>query len=220
MALPSNASIAYKKLKQRILNNHYAVGATISVQDVEALLSMSRTPIRDALIRLEEERLIELVPRHGFRVLPVSVSEMIETYRIVTALEMLAIELLMERKPSADELNTLEGTVTGLEDALRAGNLDAWAKSDEAFHASLLTLSGNARLVETVKQFQDQTQRVRQITLHLRSTPSISTRNHRDVIVAIRSGDSQRACALHHAQRLRSGRELTKILQKLNIQQI
>ena len=193
------------------------VGSAVSMQALEAVLKISRTPIRDALIRLEEERLVELVPHHGFRVLPIAVAEMQEIHQIVSALEVLAIELLIQHGVAPEALDELEASVIGLEHALQSGDRSAWARSDESFHTKLIALSASARLVETVRQFQDQTRRVREITLHLRSSPALSTQRHRDLLSAIRDGDAARACALHQAQRLRSRRELMEILGTLNI---
>ena len=213
----TNASLAYQEIKQRILDNTYMVGSAISVQALEALLKISRTPIRDALIRLEEERLVELVPHHGFRVVPIAAGEMQEIHQIVSALEVLAIELLIQHGITPEALDELEASVIGLEHALQSDDRPAWARSDGLFHAKLIALSGSERLAEMVRQFQEQTRRVREITLHLRSAPSLSTQSHRDLLSAIRDGDVARACALHHAQRLRSRRELAEVLGKLNI---
>lgn len=216
----TNASRAYQEIKQRILDNTYMAGSSVSIQALEDFLNISRTPIRDALIRLEKERLVELVPHHGFRVLPIAVSEMHEIYQIVSALEVLAVELLMQHGISPEELDELDTSVVALEQALQSDDRSAWAQSDELFHAKLIALSGNARLVETVRQFQEQTQRVREITLRLRPKPDESTQAHRDLISAIRNGDVAGACALHRAQRLRSRGELEEILGTLNVRHL
>jgi DNA-binding GntR family transcriptional regulator len=216
----TGASRAYQEIKQRILDNTYMVGSSVSIQLLEDLLNISRTPIRDALIRLEKERLVELVPHHGFRVLPIAVSEMHEIYQILSTLEVLAVELLMQRQISPEELDELDASVSALEQALQSDDRSAWARSDELFHAKLIALSGNSRLVEIVRQFREQTQRVREITLRLRSEPVASTKAHRDLISAIRDGDVARACSLHQAQRLRSRGELEDVLGTLNIRHL
>jgi DNA-binding GntR family transcriptional regulator len=216
----TGASRAYQEIKQRILDNTYGAGSSVSVQALEDLLNISRTPIRDALIRLEKERLVELVPHHGFRVLPIAVSEMHEIYQIVSALEVLAIELLIENEISPEDLGELNAVVVALEQALQTDDRQAWARSDELFHAKLIALSGNTRLIETVRQFREQTQRVREITLRLRQKPVHSTQAHRDLISAIQDGDVGRARALHHAQRQRSRRELEDVLGMLNIRHL
>ncbi len=219
-ASSTNALTAYHEIKRRILSNQYLAGSPVSVQETAELLQMSRTPIKTALIRLAEERLVDLIPRHGFRVLPISATETTDIYRIITALELLAIELVIERQPSPQDLASLESAVSGMEQALAADDLAAWADFDEGFHASLIRLSANSRLIDTIMQFKEQAHRVRQITLRLRPEPVESTRNHRALLTAILDGDAAKACALHREQRLRSCRELTKILQQLDIRHL
>jgi DNA-binding GntR family transcriptional regulator len=219
-SVSTNALTAYHQIKRRILGNEYVVGSPVSVQEIAELLKMSRTPIKNALIRLAEERLVELIPRHGFRVLPISATETTEIYRIVIALELLAIELAIERGPARDELAGIEYAISGMEQALAADNLAAWAEFDEGFHVSLIRLSANARLIETITQFKEQTRRVRQITLRLRARPVVSTKNHRELLTAIIERNAEKACKMHREQRLRSCRELTKILQELDIRHL
>ena len=219
-SVSTNSLTAYHEIKRRILGNRYVVGSAVSVQETADLLKMSRTPIKNALIRLAEERLVELIPRHGFRVLPISPTETTEIYRIVTALELLAIELVIERGPASSELAAIDCAVGGMEQALVANDLAAWADFDEAFHASLIRLSANARLIETVTQFKEQTRRVRQITLRLRPRPVVSTRNHRELLTAIVARDVEKARTLDREQRLRSCQELTNILQQLDIRHL
>lgn len=219
-SLQNNAVVAYHEIKRRIMDNVYTIGSAISMQETADLLRMSRTPIRDALIRLEKERLVRFVPRHGFQVLPISAHDTAEIYRILASLELLAIEQLIESNHAPETLAELDIAVVGLEHALATGDLDAWARFDAIFHETLIALSGNQRLAEQVRQFQDQTRRARRITLRLRTSPEVSTRNHRDLVEAIKAGDASRACEIHKAQRLRSGRELTGILQSLDIRHL
>ena len=112
-------------------------------QEVALALGMSRTPVREALMRLQNEGLVEVIPRHGMRVLPVSPNDMREIYQILTALECMAAELLAQRKPSDKELEPLVAATKAMDKALKAEDLDAWAAADERFHAHLVELAGN-----------------------------------------------------------------------------
>ena len=215
-----NATTAYHEIKRRILGNDYLVGSAISIQEVAEQLKMSRTPIRTALVRLAEERLVELIPRQGFRVLPISATETTDIYRIVTALELLAIELVIERGAAPGELARTERAITGMEQALAARDLANWADYDQEFHDSLVQLSNNARLIGTITQFKEQNRRVRQITLRLRPQPVTSTESHRALLTAIQQGDGERARKIHRDQRLRSCAELTQILRELGIRHL
>ena len=84
---------AYRQLRSRIVANVWPPGHQALEQAIALELGMSRTPVREALIRLQKEGLVEVVPRHGMRVLPVSANDMREIYEILTALESMAAEL-------------------------------------------------------------------------------------------------------------------------------
>jgi DNA-binding GntR family transcriptional regulator len=186
------ARTAYAALRERILSNYYTPGQSVSITEVTAALAMSRTPLRDALIRLEEERLIELVPRQGFRVLPLPPGAMRESYEVLAGLEVAAIELLTTRGPDQAERAALAEVSEALGLTLEEQDLDAWAVADARFHDLILSAG-------------------------LRPLPEASTRAHQALVAAILAGDATSARDIHLRQRLRSARELTEILERLNI---
>jgi DNA-binding GntR family transcriptional regulator len=211
---------AYEAIRARILNNEYAPGRSVSVQELASELGMSRTPLRDALIRLEKDRLVELVPRQGFRVLPVAPREMREIYEILAGLELVAIELIIARGPTEAEAGALTAAAGALRLAHDSGDLDRWAEADARFHDLLLEQAGNRRLAETAADLLQQTRRARAITLRLRPPPRHSTESHEALAAAILRRDAAGARDLHMKQRLRSARELTEILHRLDIRHL
>ena len=98
---------AHELIRRRILDNVWPPGHRALEQEVALALGMSRTPVREALVRLQSEGLVEVVPRHGMRVMPVSPNDMREIYEVLTALECMACELLARRHPGAAELRPL-----------------------------------------------------------------------------------------------------------------
>ena len=208
---------AYQTLKEQILDNRLGPGEQYLEGDLSERLGMSRTPVREALIRLQAEGLVEVSPRHGMRVLPVSPADMEQIYQILTALESAAAERAALRKPSADDLAPIFATCEAMEAALEKDDLDAWARADEAFHKALLNLAGNPRLAALCFNFWDQTHRVRMMTLRLRPKPVSSTRDHRALLNAIKRGDGERARNLHRARRKAGGEMLVELLKRLNL---
>ena len=104
---------AYEQIRRRILDNLWPPGHRALEQEVALALGMSRTPVREALMRLQNEGLVEVIPRHGMRVLPVSPTDMREIYQILTALECMAAELLALRarrheKPLVDATKAMD----------------------------------------------------------------------------------------------------------------
>ena len=211
---------AYQLIRQRILDNVYPAGYRALEREFAEELQQSRTPVREALLRLQAEGLLELIPRHGARVLPVSAEDMREIYEVLAALESMAAEIVTRRRPTAAELRPLSEASRDMTAALRNDDLDAWARADERFHLQLLELAGNAVLIQIVQHLWDRAHRARMVTLRLRPKPVHSTREHNAIVEAIRAGDPAATVRLYRAHRQRASVELLAILDKGRISAI
>ncbi len=211
---------AYKNIRRRILDNVWAPGYQALEQEIALHLGMSRTPVREALIKLAKEGLVEVIPRRGMRVLPVSSVNMKEIYEILTALESMAAEILAARKPSDTELKPLISATKAMERALAKGDLDAWAAADELFHVRLISMAGNAMLADAVMSYWDRAHRARMFTLRLRPTPINSTQEHMALVERLRAGDVAGAAAVNRQHRQRASRELLAIFEQFRLQQM
>jgi DNA-binding GntR family transcriptional regulator len=216
----SMVDAAYDLIRRRILDNVWPPGHRALEQEVALALGMSRTPVREALVRLQAEGLVEVVPRHGMRVLPVSPNDMREIYEILTALECMAAELLARRRPSDAELQPLLDATADMDLALDADDLEAWAQADERFHAQLIALAGNRHLQATVMNHWDRAHRARLFSLRLRPKPVNSTREHRALVERIRAGDVDGAVRENRAHRERASRELLAIFERFKLAQM
>lgn len=215
----TRVDLAYEALRRRILDNAYAPGHRALESQLAAELGVSRTPLREALIRLRDEGLVEVVPRHGMRVLPVSAERMRDLYEVMTALESSAAEMAARRRPSAAELRPLEQATRDMAKALRADDLDAWASADERFHRALVELCGNRLLVQAVLGYWDRAHRARMFTLRLRPKPVHSTREHAALVARLRAGDARGAFAANRAHRERASRELLSIFEQYGLKE-
>jgi DNA-binding GntR family transcriptional regulator len=213
VAARSLAESAYQTMRQRVIDNVWPPGHRALEQELVLELGMSRTPVREALVRLQKEGLVELIPRHGMRVLPVSAEDMRDIYQVLTALESTAAELVVQRQPSEAELKPLLTASRDMERALKADNLDAWAAADESFHRHLVALSGNRLLIDCVQNCWDRAHRARMVTLRMRPKPIHSTREHREMVEKIRAGDGRAAFDAYRAHRERGAKELLEILE-------
>ena len=211
---------AYRAIRQRVLDNVYPPGHRALELELAGQLGISRTPLREALLRLRNEGLVEIVPRHGVRVMPVSATDMKEIYEILTALESMAAELAAKRRPTQTEVEPLERASRDMARALKANDLDAWAEADERFHRTLIELSGNRLLMQAVLNFWDRSHRARMFTLRLRPKPVHSTKEHRALVERIRDGDAQGAYAVTRDHRERGSRELLTIIEQYRLQQL
>jgi DNA-binding GntR family transcriptional regulator len=219
-AAPSLVDAAHEQIRRRILDNLWPPGHRALEQEVALALGMSRTPVREALVRLQAEGLVEVVPRHGMHVLPVSPTDMREIYEVLTALECMAAELLARRRPSDAELAPLEAATAAMDRALAADDLDAWARADEAFHAELVALAGNRHLQATVMNHWDRAHRARLFSLRLRPKPEHSTREHMELLAHLRAGDAEGAARHYRAHRERASGELLLIFERYRLAQM
>lgn len=208
---------AYLHLKREILENRMPPGFQALEQNLAQRLNMSRTPLREALIRLQEEGLVEVVPRRGMRVLPLSPSDMKEIYEVLACIEAEAAAMLAKRKPHAEELAELEQATTDMEKTLEKDDLDRWAVADNAYHRELVRLCENKRLANIAYTLMDQAHRVRMFTLRLREKPVRSTQEHRDQVAAFLKGDPKKVREIYRSHRERAAAELMEILQQFNL---
>jgi len=217
---PSLVDHAYDVIRRRILDNIYQPGANALESELAAELGISRTPVREALIRLQNEGLIEIIPRHGMRVLPVSATDMKEIYEVLTALESFAVELVARRRLGSSELRPLVEATGKMTRALKANDLEAWAESDEYFHKYLIEACGNRLLVDAVQQYWDRAHRALMFSVRLRPKLETSASEHLALIDTLRQGDTGGAVKINRAHRERASRELLGIFERYRLQQL
>ena len=208
---------AYSEIRRRILDNYYAPGHQVLEQELAADLGMSRTPLREALVRLQNERFVQLIPRHGMRVVPLSMQDLRDVYEVLTSLELTAIERLARGELDDETLAAIEKTVDEMDVAVKRKDVDAWAKADERFHRMLVTLCGNARLAAMVEMLWEQSHRARMTTVQLRASLEQSNREHRALLEAIRRRNWNQARTRHAKHRARATAEILKLLQQTRL---
>lgn len=216
----SYADKAYADLKRRILENELPAGHQLMEGELAELLEISRTPAREAMMRLEAEGLVEVRPRHGMKVKPISISDMTEIYALLTGLESTAAWQAAKRDHTKEEIKRLRDSVKRMDEALKAQDLKAWANADEHFHRLLVSMSGNQRLIELVDRFIDQSHRVRMLTLRLRPMPAQSNEDHAQVVTAIEAKDADKARRIHRIHREKAGELLVELLESHGLTQL
>lgn len=210
----SNAQRAVQELRAMIFSGELAAGSDHLETELADRLGMSRTPVREAALLLESQGLLEMRPRKGVRILPVSESDMREIYDVLTELESLAAERAAEAGYSARELAVLATAIRDMDKAIETGNLEAWAEADDRFHAELVRLGGNSRIGLIVAMMSDQVRRAKASTLFIRPLPVQSNQDHRAVYQAILAGEPETARRVHRAHRLQARDILTDLLRK------
>ncbi len=211
---PTAAEAAYQRLKAMILDNLLPPGTQRLEAELALELGLSRTPVREAMLRLQQDGLVTVTPRHGMRVQPISPADMRDIYDVLESLEPTAADLLARRDLPAAALEPLERACEAMEAAIAAEDRARWAAADEAFHLGLAELCGNRRLAAMVMQVWDQSHRARMFTLNLRPLPARSTHEHRATLLAIRAGNADGARELYRQHRRRGGAELIALIER------
>ncbi len=210
----------YDLMRGRIMRNLLPGGSQLLEEAIAAELKVSRTPVREALSRLEGDGLVSPVRRHGYLVVPITMHDIVEIYQVLSPLETVAAELLASKQPNSAEVKLLQEAVDQMAAALKVDDLDGWAEADETFHQRLVELCGNQRLERMAKMLFAQSHRVRLFTLHLRDKPVGSVKNHGALVEAIRKRRPDTAREIHGSHRDSWTRQMTALLTKLNIHQL
>ncbi|MEM7274022.1 MAG: GntR family transcriptional regulator [Actinomycetota bacterium] len=215
---------AFDVLKHAIMHAELGPGRQYLETELADRLGLSRTPIREACIRLAADGLVEIVPRRGIRVVAVAADDMAQIYDLLATVEGRAAALLAERVAGAATggqdlppelaaaLAELDATVAAMAEALDDVDLDRWAEADARFHRALVDGAGNRPLADTANRYADLVHRARLVTLRIRPTPTDSVADHRELVAVIRSGDGQAAERSHVDHRRRAAATLVGIL--------
>jgi DNA-binding GntR family transcriptional regulator len=216
----SSTQRALRELREMIFAGELPAGSQHLESELAERLGMSRTPVREAALTLENQGLLEMRPRKGVRILPVSPGDMLEIYDVLTELESLAARRAAEKNYAANELAALARAIENMEKALDREDLEGWAAADDAFHAELVRLGGNSRVEGIVAMMSDQVRRARSVTLYIRPLPLKSNHDHRLVYDAIRDGKPDDAADIHRAHRAAAKDLIVSLLEKHKLHRI
>ena len=215
--LTALAERAYREIKKMILENRVHGGEHLLEEDLARAVGMSRTPLREALVQLQTEGLVAIVPRRGIRVVPLTVADMREVHDLLTWLESQAAFALAARPDRDAAVKELRQINAGMRRALAADDITAWAQANDRFHARLIASAGNGRLVRICEVLLDQSQRVRTFTLRLRKPPTRTNDAHARMLKAIADGDGERAVAIQMENKRAWLAELEEIVERFQL---
>ena len=147
---PPVREAVYKRLKDAILAGAFAAGGRLVEQDIAARLLVSRTPVREALRRLESEGLVDIVPNSGARLAAPSRREVENAYVVREQLECLAVRLAAQTV-AEKHFRRLDELVEAEESAFRERNLELYLEINESFHRIIAESTGNRILATYVE---------------------------------------------------------------------
>lgn len=213
---------AYAALKRAIRDTVFAPGYQGSEQEIAVRLGMSRTPVHEAIIRLQEDGLVRVLSKRGVLICPLAPQDMREIYEVVIAVESMAAELLAASPESARAaaVGELEAAAAAMDEALARDDLPGWAEADDLFHRLLVERCGNGRLRRIAQTVTDQAHRARMLTLKLRARPTGSAQAHRLIISAVRAGDAAEAHRCARAHRIAARDEIIPLIEHIGLRQL
>lgn len=210
----SSSQRALLELRKKIFAGELAPGSDHLESELAEQLNMSRTPVREAILMLEGQGLLELRPRKGIRVVPLSPEDMEEIYDVLTELESLAAHSAACAAYEEADLKHLSDAINDMDAAIANRDLDAWANADDRFHTELVRLGGNSRVETIVHMMSDQVRRARLTTLFMRPLPTKSNEDHRLVYEAIKNGDAKVARETHRDHRKHAKDIIVELLKR------
>jgi DNA-binding GntR family transcriptional regulator len=153
---------AYVRLRDAILDGTLEAGEQLRDAQLSAWLGISRTPIREALARLEESGLVESAPNRYTRVAPLDRRDAQDAFQVVAALQALAAALGVPRVSNA-ELGAMRTANERFAKALTAGDVDAAIAADDAFHDVLVQASANAEVARSLERLMPRVRRLERV---------------------------------------------------------
>ena len=179
---------AYSAIRDAILHLELEPGAPLVESQLARALNASKTPVREALCRLEETGLVVSTPYRGFVVSELTLHDAWEILQIRAVLEGLAVREACEALTETD-LEALAALLEEQRAYLEQGELDACAESGYAFHRILVEKAGNSRLCESIDRLNDQFHRVRLLSSHIPGRLPKSLVEHHEILEALRERD-------------------------------
>lgn len=196
--------VVFETLRDAIITQVLKPGERLMEIQLADEMGVSRTPVREAIRKLELEGLVVMVPRKGAYVAGVSMKDIHEVYEVRSALEMLAVTLAAERI-TEEELDALERQVlreSEEEDKEESSDLSNIVYIDSSFHDIIYQAAHNQRLVQFVNILQEQLQRFRAASLSRPGRSKTALEEHKKIVEALseRNGELAAQFAREHIE--------------------
>lgn len=199
-AVPERQTLAdqvYGSLKQAIIDGELRPGARLREADIALSLGASRTPVREALSRLEQEGLVQSLKSGGSIVVELSTSEMREIFGLIQVLETYAVRLAAEHI-TPKQLEKLEAICSRSEQIVHS-DLEKLSDLNRRFHELIIEASGNQRLQTLITNLRSAMQPYRALTLQSSSFREQSVHDHRSILDLLRRGAIDELATLMNA---------------------
>ena len=196
--------IVYEELKRQILVGEIAPGTRMMEVDLADVMGVSRTPVREAIRKLEKEGLVTIEPRKGAYASNISIKDMVDVLEVRQGLEAMAASIA-SGKITEKQKTELLSVVEKYKAAVESENIEEIIKYDEAFHSLIISISGNKTLMQVFSTVQELALRFRYIYYEDFKRYENMPKEHQLIEEAIMSGnaESARIAAGEHVAKLK-----------------
>jgi GntR family transcriptional regulator, rspAB operon transcriptional repressor len=212
---PSRAATAasriYADLRAELVSLRRRPGEAISETEIASSYGVSRTPVREAILKLSDEGLVEIFPQSGIIVSRIPIAALPESIIIRKALEETTARLAAERA-TPSQILTLHAIVQRQREADAADDRVAFHRADEAFHAAISEVAGYPGIWKWVQQVKVQVDRYRLLTLPQAGRMAEVIAEHEPILAAIEAHDPE-------AARIAMGKHLERLLADISATQ-
>lgn len=189
------ATQVYESIRAAIVERRLGPGARVTESEVAAQLGVSKTPVREALVRLAHVGLVEPTGARGLRVATPSRRQIIESYQVRIAIETQAVRLAAERRTDADLIH-LQGLASRSVASAHEEGRAEYRRVNPSLHRAIGACSGNDRLANLVCEITDLLTTLRARDTPLLDTSALRGQQHVDIVEAIGQRDGDRAALL------------------------
>ena len=209
---PSRAAEVYEQLKRDVSDFKLVPGDRFTETEISQRMNVSRTPVRQALFRMQQEGFVEVLFRSGWRVLPFDFDQFEELYDLRQVLESTAVHRLCEGAPKINQLQ-LDALadiwlVNVTDRSMDAKQVAQW---DEAFHCTLVTAAGNAEMARVHRDLTDRIRVIRRLDFTKQPRIDATYDEHSKILQAIQQKRGDQAALLLRAHIQTSQTEVRKI---------
>lgn len=187
--------VVFKTLRQEILTGKLKPGERLMEIQLANKLGVSRTPIREAIRKLELDGLVIMIPRRGAEVAQITLKDLKDVMEVRCALDVLAIELACERM-ERDERNKLYQACENFREAVKTKDTRKLAEADVAFHDAIVLSTGNTRLIQLVSNLSEQMYRYRFEYLKDATSHEMLQQEHMEMYQSILKKDKAAAASV------------------------
>ncbi|WP_283178865.1 GntR family transcriptional regulator [Gemmobacter sp. 24YEA27] len=189
---PQKAEQVYELLRRSIILLEIEPGAALVEKDICAELSISRTPVREAVLRLAEEGLVNVIPHSGTYVSRISLPVAEEGFVIRRALEIESVRRAATHYTEEGGV-LLNATIARMRDLVSNGRLELYLDEDDAFHAGIARMSGMPRIWKFITMAKVHLDRMRQLSAPVPGHLGAVTEQHAAIVAAIAAGKPDQA---------------------------